>query len=187
VQDGITDNGIVDGVAVEWCANDMYMYQGAEPPYLGDCVENDVTEIRTPEIKVFIERPIKITAQMVADWVTTAYEGGIAYWACDNVYLDAMLHSELYNDDISGPVYARAAYWERGGRCQLSDACEIESEENAVPAVFREGVISMESIAEAFHKLPDFRVANLLDDGVCDAEDCDVLIQYAIFGELVFG
>ena len=52
-------------------------------------------------IKVFIERPIIVTGQMVADWVTTAYEGGITYWACDNEYLDADLFMELDNDDVA--------------------------------------------------------------------------------------
>jgi len=166
---------------VAWETNDTY--HGRNEPYSGAGIDDDVTEVTkpvTPTLDLFIERKVTITAQMVADWVTTAYEGGIQYWATTQAYLDKALFAELEADDLSSyPVYARPEYWERGGESELYDA--------ETGKVFIDGVVSMASIAQAFHKLPEYRVKNLLDDGQYDAEDADVLIQTAVLGEVVFG
>lgn len=130
--------------------------------------------------------------QDVANWVITAFEGGSNYWieTAKTVYRDEGQHGTLWRDmlrrerdqfvkDGVGP-YADPEFWASPDRGYLIDFDQGQECE----------VLNVTKIAEGVQKMSDAglfeRVARLLD-GEYDAEDADVLVQYALLGELVYG
>lgn len=150
------------------------------------------------EFTVSLQDEHVITDQLIADWVVTAFEGGITYW-CHNVEcverdkngLWQEIEGERYDAlmiDGCGP-YVNPDFWsydQRGYR--LYDPYE----EAWVPKV-----LTMSALLKALkyqppkseHQSPNwFRktVRSLIDEDY-DAGDADTLVQVAVFGELVYG
>lgn len=108
---------------------------------------------------------MKLTKEIIEDIMVTALEGGINYW-CDRA-----LPEEGYplKDDeyLSG-------YFARTGRLILWDN-EEESH-----------LLTLGKFQNGF-TIEQARGGIIRDPGDIDAEIADRIIQYAIFGELVYG
>ena len=123
----------------------------------------------------------KLTAGHAADIMCNAIEGGhygIGYWCSNSEYTD----QDLANEVASGtgyPAYAIAEFWDRGGSMVLHDAESDDSWE-----------INLSKLQEALEHddLPYESAARILmGEGRDDAEDADLIIQVAVFGQVIFG
>lgn len=119
----------------------------------------------------------EISNQDVADWVTTAFEGGSNYW-CENAeYLDVELRDAV-SELTSGPVYAHADYWGNGGRMRIQENEEGKWYE-----------ISKKKLIDALYLdcVSDNVGRRLVSECEYDADDADILLQAAAFNEVIFG
>ena len=122
--------------------------------------------------KKFTVRPqieVNLTQQDIDDIMVTALEGGINYW-CQEAEVVGEYLGEYASDQIS-----------RGGSLILhdedsSDKWELTLEKflNGVKLYFEQGChVQVED--------------STIDAGDIDANDADCIIQFALFGEVVFG
>ena len=122
--------------------------------------------------KKFTVRPkieVNLTQQDIDDIMVSALEGGINYW-CREAEVVGEYLGEYASDQIS-----------RGGSLILhdsesSDKWELTLEKflNGVKLYFEDGChVQVED--------------NRIDAGDIDAGDADCIIQFALFGEVVFG
>lgn len=121
---------------------------------------------------VSIERKINVTQQDIDDIMVTALEGGITYW-CDKATVVGEYLGEYASEQIS-----------RGGALILHDA-----EENYEYVLnidnFLEGL--QQAIEEHWFEDYEWYDDKELDTGNVDAEVADVIIQLALFGDIIFG
>jgi len=118
---------------------------------------------------VHIEMDVSITQQDIDDIMVTALEGGINYW-CRKAKVVGEYLGECASEQIS-----------RGGSLILYDAESNDRWEltlkkflNGVKLYFEQGChVQVED--------------NAIDAGDIDANDADCIIQFALFGEVVFG
>lgn len=111
--------------------------------------------------------PTTISQQQVDDLLCSAFEGGITYW-CDN--------AEVQGEWPEGATYAHETLT-RGSRIILHDM-EDDDTCSLTLAKFLEGIVKA-----AAHARQD--VHTFLEDH--DADSADWAVQYAVFGELVYG
>jgi hypothetical protein len=108
--------------------------------------------------------------------MTTGLEGGIGYWACLNNDTPDFDEFDKLNMILSERV--AEILW-RGGSVELFDTDynynDADKWELTLEKVVKGIIKFMETDSKTFE----------LDD--LDALDCDKIIQYALFGELVFG
>lgn len=119
---------------------------------------------------VHIEMDVSITQQDIDDIMVTALEGGVCYW-CRKAKVVGEYLGECASEQIS-----------RGGSLILYDAessdkweLTLEKFLKGVELYIKEGDRVM---------VEDFK---LVDYGELDAADADCIVQYALFGKLVFG
>lgn len=153
--------------------------------------------------KFTVQTEAIVTDQNVADWVTTAFEGGMTYW-CPNaeavvrndygqwVPMSAGAMREIEAaapEDSSGyPLYALPHFWDNDkvGYRLTTDEDEVVKK-----------VLTLASVLKAFSYQPKqtkglsdnwFRkvCARLISEDY-DADDADALVQIAVFNELVYG
>lgn len=147
--------------------------------------------------KYSIER--ELTMEDLKDAFTTAIEGGIGYWAClDNSTDDWKQARDEVAEELKGeqdswkrtPTYDQIAarLWEKGKPvvfCDAeggSDVWELTAEKLAAGLIKLMRDRQAESEGDVLY---DAKLA--IESGDLDAGDADVAVQYALFGELVFG
>ena len=114
---------------------------------------------------------VKITQQDIDDIMVSALEGGICYWCRKAEVIEDEYLGEYASDQIS-----------RGGSLRLYDAEEDE--------VY---VLTLEKFLNGVQLAFDEGYANRWINGcsidTCgiDGEAADVIVQLALFGEVVFG
>ena len=122
--------------------------------------------------KKFVVRPqieVNLTQQDIDDIMVAALEGGINYW-CREAEVVGKYLGEYASDQIS-----------RGGSLILHDAessdkweLTLEKFLNGVKLYFEDGChVQVED--------------NCIDAGDIDASDADCIVQFALFGKVVFG
>jgi hypothetical protein len=124
----------------------------------------------------------KLTATYdeVADWMVTAFEGGINYW-CGEAKYDEVLRERLKDDGVAGcPMYSLGEYWKRGGSMMLQS--DIEDSRAPFLEVNYDIIINALSLDCVSNS-----VAMRLLTGEYDADDADIIVQAALFGEIVYG
>ena len=115
------------------------------------------------------EVEVNLTQQDIDDIMVAALEGGICYW-CRKAEVIGEYLGEYASDQIS-----------RGGSLILYDADSAQTWEltlekflNGVKLYFEQGChVQVED--------------NAIDAGDIDANDADCIVQFAVFGEVVFG
>ena len=123
-----------------------------------------------------VQAPIKVTQENVDDIMCTAFEGGITYW-CPR--------AELVKQPESDIKYTHEAI-SRGGEIELYDA-EKDEKHLLTLEKFKEGLqrfLRCENHNSCYNSgvIQDGE----LDCGSIDATCADMIIQYAIFGEIVY-
>jgi hypothetical protein len=116
-------------------------------------------------MKLKVEIEVTITQEDIDDIVMTAFDSGISYWCYRAVVVGDYL-GEWASDQIS-----------RGGAVMLhdEDGEHVLNISNFTDALKR-------VIAEQRLTIEDGRI----DTGEIDAEIADLIVQYAVFGELVY-
>lgn len=120
-----------------------------------------------------VEMPIRVTGEDVDDIMAGALDGGISYW-CDNVEVLGRYLGEYASEQIS-----------RGEKLILHD---VESE--------KDYCLGLQSVLNGIELWAKNSVGNnclIQKDGklmidCCNADEivCDAIIQYAIFGEVIY-
>jgi len=116
-----------------------------------------------------INYKVELDNECIDDIMATALEGGITYW-CDAAEVVGDYLGEYASEQIS-----------RGGTLKLHDSEEDETYELTLDK-FLAGLAKAigEGGLDVLHE-------GKIDPSSIDAEDADVIIQYAIFGEVVYG
>lgn len=118
-------------------------------------------------MELTITKTIKIDNQLIDDLIVTALEGGINYWTSK---------VEVQDGDYKGGEFASDVI-SRGGTLIIH-----------VPDAFKKTKFKLNlenfevGIRSFMEKYPD---VDLNDD--YDAGDADLIMQFALFGEIVFG
>lgn len=116
--------------------------------------------------------------------IVTAYEGGSTYWA----YVKDQIPEHPDPKKPSDPEFATLAPSERLVRMLIDDP-EYKLDVYDVETDERLGSLSQASLCKAFQLaavLCPTALANVINEQY-DAEDADILFQYAIMEELVYG
>jgi len=137
-------------------------------------VEGVHVEERKGIEKMKVEFEVVVTNEDIDDIMCSALEGGINYWCCKAEVIGEYL-GEYGSEQIS-----------RGGMLKLHDL-----EEDAVYELTKEKFLKG---LEKYLKKPtyldilEFKGQEVrLDTGYADAEVADVIIQYALFNDVIYG
>ena len=117
---------------------------------------------------------ITVTDSGIDEIIGTAFDGGITYW-CDEAKVDGEYLGEYASDQIS-----------RGGTLRLHDT-ELNGWHTLTKDKFLTGLTQYLQDARGGHAMADIITDGELDTAQVDAEVADVIIQYALFGEIVYG
>lgn len=111
-----------------------------------------------------------ITSEDIDDIMVAALEGGITYW-CDNVKIVGVAFGKYASDQIA-----------RGGSLQLFDA-----ESNKEYLLNRSKLIyGVKLWLESGACEDDVVIDGALNTSAIDAECADAIIQFALFGEIMY-
>lgn len=113
-----------------------------------------------------------VTEEDIDDIVCTALEGGINYWACEARVVGEYL-GEWGHEQIA-----------RGGKLIIVDAEEDEEYELTKEKLLHGIKLAIE---QEYYKRYSWYYEGKLDTCQIDAEVADVIIQLALFDEVVFG
>ena len=119
---------------------------------------------------VHIEMDTSIIQQDIDNLMCTALNGGICYW-CG--------HAEVVGEMLGSCTHEHIS---RGGTLVLHDAESPDKWELTLEK-FLKG-IELYIKEDGRVRIEDFQLA---DYGALDAADADCIVQYALFGRLVFG
>lgn len=134
------------------------------------------------DFKVKVELEVNVTQEDIDDIVTTALEGGINYW-CRKAEVVGDYLGEYASEQIS-----------RGGTLKLHD-----SEEDGVYELTRDKLLDgIKKYCEDVNRPYDIMYSEMnsvgcssgefgLDCSMVDATVADMIIQYAVMGEIVYG
>lgn len=122
-----------------------------------------------------VTKPVHINGADIDDILCTAFEGGITYW-CNSV--QSMMPIEWHKENHA--EYASEVI-SRGGDLVLSTddgdkVLTLNAFLQGLQMVLDEFVVELEIIGGEFH----------IDTTWIDADLADVIVQYALFGELVY-
>ena len=121
--------------------------------------------------EIRIEVTLELTDQDIDDLMVTALEGGINYW-CGKAY------PKLIPEGVDEGIFCSDLI-SKGGVVELTDAENEDEKWDLNLSKFLNGV---KQYCEEY-QISDEQ--NLME--MHDAETADHIIQYALFGELVFG
>ena len=124
--------------------------------------------------KIRVQKDIILKNEDIDDIMCTALEGGITYWCCKAEVIEDKYFGEYASDQIS-----------RGGSLRLYDAEEDEIYDLTLEKFLKGFALACE-IGAADNE-GWFHDDGSVDAGMIDANGADVIIQYALFGEIVFG
>ena len=125
------------------------------------------------EHKIKIEREIVVTDQDIDDIMVSALEGGVTYWCGECEVVGGEYLGEYASDQIS-----------RGGTLRFYD---IEDEAEYWDLDIQKFMYGLEQyIREEEDSYEIFDGAGI-DPGQIDACIADAIIQYGLFGQIIFG
>ena len=119
-----------------------------------------------------VKKEIKVTREDIDDIMCSALEGGICYWCCRADVVGEYL-GEYASEQIS-----------RGGILKLHD-----SEEDEVYELTREKLLNgvKKAYEEGYYSDYDWCDGTKLDCCQIDAEVADVIVQIALFDDVIYG
>lgn len=124
------------------------------------------------EFKLEIKTTLTVTTEDIDDIVTTAFEGGINYW-CNRAEVVGEYLGEFASDQIS-----------RGGVILLHDAENEDIYELTLEKVLK-GI--QKACAERWAYENEWCNGETIDTYNVDAMVADIIIQLALFDDVIFG
>lgn len=118
-----------------------------------------------------VSRQIVVTRQDIDDIMCCALEGGINYWCRKAEVVEGIYYGEYASEQIS-----------HGGSLRLYD-----SEEDEVYVLTLDKFLNGISLACRDGYADEWFDGEILDCCQIDAEAADIIVQYALFGEVVYG
>ena len=136
------------------------------------------------ENKTTIQVNHELTKEIMLDILTTAIEGGIGYWSIllndDPKWEKA---SKQWKEEHNGetPCYCDSAYkvMENGDAIRLEDVDDGNIYELTMEKFLNGCKLYIEKTGKDIKKA--------MDESNFDAWDADAIIQYALFGEVIYG
>lgn len=122
-----------------------------------------------------VEFQVAVTGQDIDDIMCGALEGGITYWCDSTAVVGGTYLGEYASEQIS-----------RGGQLALHD-CEDDQEHILTKEMFLEGLKKYLENPHPYDITEATKEGLKLDTCQADAEVCDMIIQYAIFGDVIYG
>lgn len=123
-------------------------------------------------IRIFPTMEINVTQEDIDDIMCSALEGGINYW-CRKAEVVGDYLGEYASEQIS-----------RGGALKLYDAEEDDVYELNLDKLIN-GITK--AISESYFESYNWYVAGKLDTCYVDAEVADIIIQFALFDNIIYG
>ena len=129
-------------------------------------------------MEITIKQNITVTEQDIDDIVCTALEGGINYW-CDNVEVNGDYLGEYASDQISRNGQLKFYVFDPVNDTDMF----VLDKDNFIKGLrmYLEDPKPPYDITGTNHGKPVLDLCN------CDAVVADMIIQYALFDEIVFG
>lgn len=120
---------------------------------------------------------VQITDKDIDDIMAIALDGGISYW-CGTAEVVGDYLGEYASDQIS-----------RGGTLKLYDLEDKDEVFELTKEKFLQGVRLFLGTPSNFGRVVNLDSSDKFCIDCCeiDAEDADVIVQYALFGEVVYG
>lgn len=109
-----------------------------------------------------------ITEETISDIISTAFEGGINYWTSVPVRVDEWPEGAEFASDVVA----------KGTPVFIYNQDDEKWEKLTLPNI----VNSIRWFLSTYNKDKNF-----FSDGEFDANHADLIVQYAIFGEIVYG
>lgn len=131
-----------------------------------------VSEGFLQEVPNIIPVKIQLTDKDIDDIMVIAIEGGINYW-CGK--------AEVFRRDYMGCTFASEVI-SQGGKLILTDIEDPNEEWILTKEKLLKGVQKW-----ANNKSPLYLEGRGFDIGMIDADEADIIIQYALFGKIIFG
>lgn len=128
--------------------------------------------MKSKEYEVRVNKTLHITAQDIDDIMCSALDGGITYW-CDA--------AEVFGDYLGTYSFEQIS---RGGTLILHDA-ESEDKWSLDAEKLLEGIKLW--YENGYDKYNAVYASGYIDTCQIDGEAADIIIQYALFGDIVFG
>lgn len=134
-----------------------------------------------------------LTEEDIKDILTTAIEGGIGYWSIlDNSTAEWKAAGAAWRErrgDGEKPCFCDTAFelLSKGESIRFIDA---ETEDEYDPGEDEVWYLDMEGLlkgCQMWENRTGKNLAKAIEDCDYDAEDADEIIQYGLFGEVVFG
>lgn len=129
-----------------------------------------------------INMPINITFGDIENVIITALEGGIGYWAVlDN---DTELFNTFYERNV-GKSFSDADFLTTG---EIASKIIVDNKEVVLFDTEDEDTkwyLNLEKLKKGIEMFMHHRSVNTLDN--IDSIDADMIIQFALFSELVYG
>lgn len=123
--------------------------------------------------KVEVKLTVTLTAQDIDDIMVSALEGGICYWCCEAEVIEEKRVADWGHEQIA-----------RGGVLILHDSEEDEEYELTLEK-FLKGFELW--VANGGDRYGAIGYDGSVDCCEIDGECADAIVQYALFGEIVFG
>lgn len=122
-----------------------------------------------------------IKAELVADMVISAFEGGITYWAAKARPVEPCEDCVTYEDKC--PWYARASLYEGDFKIRIQQ--HEEHTKDAGLDVFMTPASVQQALTTMAEKYPD-HFSNMVS-GNWDAATADVFVQLCVFNDIIYG
>lgn len=119
-----------------------------------------------------VTMPVTIMREDIDDIVCTALEGGITYWCCK---------AEVVGDRLGEWAHEQIS---RGGVLKLYD-----SEESKVYELTLEKLLAgiKKALEQGYYLSDGWFDGQRIDCCQVDAQVADVIVQFALFGEVIYG
>ena len=125
------------------------------------------------KFSVHIERDIKLTTEDIDDIMVAALEGGCNYWCSEAEVVEERRCADWGHEQIA-----------RGGALILHDAESDDKWELSIGNFTKGFRLWLENGDDRYGAVSG---DGTVDTGEIDGEMADLIIQYALFGEVVFG
>lgn len=125
------------------------------------------------QFEVTAQIRVKLTTEDIDDIMVSALEGGICYWASEAEVVEEKRCADWGHEQIA-----------RGGALIIHDVESDDKWELNLEKFLNGFKLWVESGGDEYDAIQD---DGTVDTGEIDADCADQIIQYALFGDLIFG
>lgn len=133
--------------------------------------------------KVSAVQEYELTDEDIEDIMVTALDGGIGYWAClDNTTSEFADQGDEYVETHAAKILMRG-----GTLCFIDDEEWRDGNEVRYELTMDKLLLGIRKYIEEYNRYDAFGAHGEIDLCELDAMEADLIIQLAVFGEVVYG